>query len=351
MVREKILLIRLGAMGDLVHLSPSIDAIKQDYPYAKIDILTEAGYLPLLSLFNNVDTMWPIQSKAFWTSIIKLIPKLHAQRYTHIINLQPSLKTIVSSVLFRNKAILTTLVKEKNNTEREHSIETFYKVIGTALNLPRLDLQTLKPKLKLVTPAKNYPLNEEKPLTIGIIPGVGGNRPNRAWPIEQYKSLCLQLLNEFLVSKIIIIGSDAERELGETLQIDSRIKNKCKNTPISEAAALLAECDFILGGDTGPTHLAAAMNIPVITFFGSSSVGRSRPVGENKVFILKPPTTIACSPCKKRACQNTDDPNICMTSILPQDAIEACKRLFASQQSERQVFSLRTPLPSKKVLV
>jgi len=304
----KILVIRFGAMGDLIHVSPSLLAL----PNAELHVLTSPAYADLIRALAPVQKVWTWEKSQGLSALFAMAFEMRGERFDWVINLHPSLKT---NVLCRVLTTQTATYRKEKPTEfgvrqrslkRLHAVEDFYRVFQLALGLPAKDKATLIPQLKT---------NRKTSGTIGIIPGVGAHRPNRAWPLTSWRLLIQSLLAEDSTRRIVLIGGQDDHALAEQL-VQDRVENHCGQHAILETAELLGSCDWVIGGDTGPLHLAVATGVPVLGLYAPTSVNRTGPLGNTRTVC--PPEILGCWPCEKPTCENKN----CMADILVETVLE-----------------------------
>lgn len=158
---------------------------------------------------------------------------------------------------------------------------------------------------------RTYP---DRPL-IALCPG--GNQPANLWTFERWVSLVRSLVNEGNV-EIVIVGGKAEHTIGQTLvqQAGDGISAAGVLSPLG-SAALLNECKLVVGLDSGPTHLAAAVGSRCLVLFGAREhPGRWYPIGNEHVVLRNDPP---CAGCQARECPVPSHP--CMTDHTPQDIL------------------------------
>ena len=133
-------------------------------------------------------------------------------------------------------------------------------------------------------------------MLIGIGPS-GGHSVLKQWPLENFALLGRRLQDEH-GARIVLFGGPDEAALGRTLaaQIGPGVINLVGRTSLRQMAAVMARCRLYVGNDSGPTHVAAAMGVPVVAIFGSSCPHRFHP-GENTSLVWH---ELPCSPCRVR---------------------------------------------------
>jgi ADP-heptose:LPS heptosyltransferase len=310
-----VLVIRWGAMGDLVHVSPMLAALGEQHT---VHVLTEPLYGPLVAQFPGVAEVFTLGRRS-WPALWQLRQQLAPQRYDWVINLHPSLKTLALSWALQPKK-RSTYRKQKfgvrgealRHTPRLHAIEDFARTAGLSGGTPRLKTLTAHPE----------------GLRIGLIPGVGGKRHNRAW--LGFEQLIPALLAQYPQAHLVLFGGPAEKDEGVKLTAlaPERIENRCGVGSILETAQAMATCRVVLGGDTGPLHLATAVGVPTVGLFGPTDPDRTGPWGG---LVLPPPDHLACWPCEQPACPLTADAHLaCQHQLSVASVLGAVAPLLAA---------------------
>ncbi len=335
---QHLLVIRLGALGDCMHVLPSLEAVASTYPRVQQRWLVQSVFHPLLAGHAHC---WPGEKpKGIWPRVQWLWQtsrQLAAAGVDGVVNLQPSVLTHVLTWLIllrqgllpwgryavyaKQKLSVTGLVER--STPRRHAIEDFYQPFRRLL--PHL-ATTPSSQPCLALPA------EESSITtpaIALIVGVGGKRPNRAWPIPYWQALIMQLCDELTLAgtTVVLIGGPEEVAIGESVlaslpsHCQQRVRNTVGQLTLPQLAHALRQCRVVVGGDTGPLHVAAASGCPqVIGLYGPTSVARTGPRGPRHCQAITPPQDAVYWPCEQPACTH---PQPCMADILPEDVAQA----------------------------
>ena len=332
----KLLVIRLGALGDLLHVAPSLQAVKAAHPQAEIHFLTSPAYQPLLAMLPEVDQVWTYRkgSDSLWA----LGKQFKAEGIERVINLHPSFRTWWLTRLIApqrsatyHKEKLSRKGEAQRRLTRLHAAEDFYRpfqrLLGLKAPLPG------KPRLALPEAESLPGLPDKTPdfRWIGIIPGVGGKRSNRAWPPESYTALLSALLPEAEARnlQVFLIGGPDETALTAQLAAATpspRLHDTAGKLALPQTASLLAQCDLVISGDTGPLHLAAAAGAPhIVALFAPTSLQRTGPLGLGAVIGLTPPESLPCWPCEQPACRHLGEGGSCTRDIPVTDVLAACR--------------------------
>ncbi|WP_373532892.1 glycosyltransferase family 9 protein [Vampirovibrio sp.] len=339
-MKRRLLVIRFGALGDLIHASPSLEAVKLAYPDMEVHLLTSSGYTALAGLLPGVDQVWTWEKKQGWLALFKLAWRWRQIGITDVVNLHPSFKSLlitgllwpVNAAVYRKQKLATKGAAQRIQARR-HAAQDFFqpfqKVLG--LSVPQSLLPVLK---KTVLDSGDGPVKPEGERWVAIIPGVGAKRSNRAWLPAYYVALMQALLTEQPTLKLLLIGGPDESVLAEQLGAAlgtgaDRVENHCGQHDISGTAALLAQCDLVVGGDTGPMHLAAAVGISVLGIYGPTALARTGPLAHGPAVLLTPPDALACWPCELPECPYTGEAHLaCMKQISVPTVTEAALALL-----------------------
>lgn len=338
MTMKRLLVIRWGALGDLIHLSPSIQAAKNADPTLEIHCLTSPLHLPLVQNLKGVDQVWAWEKRQGWKRLFQLAAQLRDTKIDTVINLHPSFKSWLLTCLIQperqatyHKEKLQTKGRAQRSLARRHAVADFYEPFRRLLGLTPLTFAKVPPQLLLKQCKETKPNNERQ---IAIIPWVGGKRANRAWGSAAY----LELIEKLLAHKnfrVLLVGGPSEKALAESMmhqiaQHCERLENHCGSHTILETAQLLSGCDLVIGGDTGPLHLATSVGTPVLGLYGPTSLDRTGPVGNQATARLTPPDDLACWPCELPRCPYSGDEHLaCMKQISVGQVLQEAMMMLA----------------------
>ena len=278
---QKIAIVRLSALGDIINSAVVLQFIHQHYPNAAIDWVTEEFFLDALKPLKELQNIHTINLKALkkqksFALLMKNIKKLQALgEYDIIIDMQGLIKSAIVARLIGKK----THGFDKDST-RESLAALFYKttshiaysenvikrncfVVGDALGFKITDAMLLE-KQPLFELTQEFALSATEKNVAFVI---GASWQSKIYPKEKIAQLC----NELDAQCYIIWGN--EQEKNDALWIC----NKSKNAILAPAMKLdalisfISHMDLLIGNDTGPTHIAWAQNIPSITLFGPTN--------------------------------------------------------------------------------
>lgn len=318
---KKILIIRQGAIGDVVHTFEIFKSLKRLNKNIEIHYLTGKIPAQLLENEKDIDKVMLIEEKSY-KYIFGLAKELKKEKYDLIINLQPSLR--FKTLCFLASAKKTAVYKK---TFKEHAVLNFFntaKKVAKELEIAReieISIPTeLTEKMKRL-------LNRKTPI-IAINTQAGPNRDGRKYPMAHFESVIKGLIQKY-DPQIFVIGAKEDYEKVKHLEkLGENIKITAGKLSILETAGLLSLCDIVISGDTGPLHIAAATKKPTcIGLFGAMPAARTGPYGERHVVLR---SAMECVPCNKRRCrlQKGSEYSPCLENIAPERVMEAIEKIL-----------------------
>ncbi len=280
----RIAIVKLSALGDIIHAMVALQFIKQSLPDSSIDWIVEEGFKDILINNPDIDTIHTVNIKkakknrsfALLFQELKRLRKL--PKYDVVIDAQGLIKSAIVARAIPSKQ---TFGFDKHSL-RESFAARFYSetcsmgydeniikrnvfVVSSALGfaISEADILDKKPFLysnskKVAIPAKNRKLN------VAFIPGASFK--SKIYPVEKY----IQLANELDANIIILWGSLEEKLMADQIHAGSENSSVASQLTLDELKLVISQVDLVIGGDTGPTHMAWALNIPSITLFGST---------------------------------------------------------------------------------
>jgi len=281
---KKVLILRLGALGDIVHTTVIARAIKSAHPDWEVHYCSEARYIHVLENNSDIDKIIPFdhKRKKDFSYNLEVALSLRHEHYDVILNLTNA---------FRNN-LLTFIAQPKRKYGKvamgdRHVVEAFFAAAKNAF--PELELPK-NLKLGISTEAlASVRERLEKFAHPYVVLSPGGqtdnNRQGRAWTPENWVDLGKKLKGTILIS-----GSPDEREYHKTIadKIEGAVLLSGE-LPISHSMALFSLCDLFISGDSGPLHIASGLGVNCVGIFGSTNPKNVRPYGE-KGYIVEPTT-------------------------------------------------------------
>jgi len=325
-------------LGDLVMATPVLKDLKAKFPEAKITAMCQSKIAPLLKEDPNVDELYSFNRPSGWVrgahESTELISTIRHGSYDLGVLLTNSfssawwfwrghVKNRLGYADHLRSCFLTEAVPFPANLKKQHLVIT-YKMLLEKLGIP---LSNTAPEL-YISPAEIAAAKERlsrdgvDPTThtlIGINPGAAYGSA-KCWLPERFVEVSKILLKDPKV-RILYFGDYAGAPLVQSIceKLPEGVLNFAGKTSLRELAALMMQCKVFLTNDSGPMHVASALDIPLVALFGSTSDVRTGPY-KNGLVIHK---HVACSPCYERVCPIDFR---CMTRIDSEEVVSAVQR-------------------------
>ncbi len=288
----KILAIRYSGLGDIIMLLPTLDKLKKKYPHARITLLTDSSNAKIkelsCGLINEVITV----NRGYFkrkeilkslTELFKVVFKIRS-KFDMCIDFQSFGETATISYLANAKVKLGAPKKEKYNygytqiitrDESGHRSQLFSRIakVDDTLDFPTLCLNNEATEYKSTTLEK---LNKEKK-TIGL--NIGSTQENRRWS-ERNFSILANMLNDNY--NVIIFLGPSEMQYKDAFNEYSLF---IENVNLVQLAGAISICDAFITNDTGPAHMAAALNVSTLTLFSTGDDDNVGALIDKKVSI------------------------------------------------------------------
>lgn len=334
---RSLLIVLLGAIGDVTRALPLAVRIKEHWPDITLGWAVEPASAGLLRGHPAVDRIHLFERPRGFTAFRAFLKELRNARYECTLDLQRHFKSGITSfasgaprrIAFnpRNSRELNLFFNNEFIPPVEHLSAKIhhYQLFGDKLGLPARELSFgLHPSdderaavTRIV--AESYGGSDAPPgreRRVGLI--IGASWPSRLWNEERYAETITRIAAKYgLVS--IMIGGPGERQSADRIAslLDPAVRRESLidlvgKTSLRELAALFGEVRFAIGSDSGPMHIAAAMGTRLITLWGASSPLRSGPYGSGDLTLQ---SAIGCSPCYRKLCPGLN--RLCMDSIPP----------------------------------
>ncbi|PTX16243.1 heptosyltransferase-1 [Halanaerobium congolense] len=341
---EKILITRLSAIGDVIHALPVAYALRKKFPDAQIDWLVEAKAYPLVKLNPYLDNVILLPRKQWREmlshdfigtikSFFKFFREMKKKKYDINLDLHGLFKSALSSFLIKpglrigpadGRELSTFFYQAKIDipAKKMHKIERNLHLASA------LEAETDEVKYGLkMTPIirsrvsrlfESVNIDQSKKLVV-INPFTTWESKN--WFLERY----FQLANELIKAGyyVIFTGGPGDKEAVDSFEaLDKKsYSNLAGKTDLEELTEIYNRASLYIGGDTGPTHLAAAVGLKVIALMGPTDPDTHGPYGEGHTVIQD--NSLECIRCWDRHCSRKMQ---CMKSITVEQVLRIAKQ-------------------------
>jgi heptosyltransferase-1 len=360
----RLLVVRLGAMGDILHALPAVTALRKAHPAWKIDWAVEPRWLPLLSAEPEnadlgaernrarpiVDQIHLVPAKEWGKRLLSgetrreigaLRAELRAAEYEAVLDLQGSIKSAVVARLAGcgriaghaspRESVAKWLYSERVATSGEHVID---QGVELASALAGDSLSPIAPPLPYDMEAEEWCDQHEelksaiwmgKPVVL-IHPGGGWGA--KRWPAERYGAVA----EEFAVrgGVVLVNAGPGEQALADAVVASSGVSGQVHvvHCTLEQLIALTRRVSLVIGGDSGPLHLACALGKPVVGIYGPTDPKRNGPYGSRFRVLRNPESRTDHS--------RNENPEAGLLTIRPEAVIEAVVELMLEDRKAKQ---------------
>lgn len=337
---KKILIVKLGSVGDITQTLPVAAVLRANFPTAEIDWITEEPSYTLLTTNEYLDKIlvfprynWQnlLKRKEFkpvWKGFKQYFAELKSEKYDLVFDFhdifRSGLVTKMTDAPLRwgygtregNKYFLT-----KTFPTPAKSLHTVDKHLSV---LQKIGLPKARVDFGFKRLARPEFLKTEKPFVV-IHPYTGWRTKN--WPLVNYLMVARKLADQGF--QVYFTGSRADAsQIEKPLVREAGIVSLAGRTTILEFIGLTQRATLFIGGDTGPLHIAAA-NCPVLAIMGPTSVTKSGPYGQKDGVIR---IEMDCLGCNRRYCPH----NRCMKKITPDMVITAAQNILNPKETAKE---------------
>ena len=346
----RVLIVRLSAMGDIIHAMPAVAGLRRAFPDSRIDWTIEERWTPLLTARTSAEIGFDLQLSPE-QPLVNLVHPVHMRRwrqsplsrttrnesaalrarlrelkYDHVIDLQGAIRSALVAKASGAKVIAGALhprelparwwYNVRAHTPATHVVDQAAETVSAAFG-------------RAIDPATPpFPVSEEVEhwcddllrlvsSQFAIVnPGAGWGA--KCWPADRYAAL-VRALGEHGIHSLINAGP-GETELARQVCVGNDKVAWVVESSLPQLIAITRRAALFVGGDTGPAHLASAMSVPVVAIFGPTDPARNGPYGGRYVVLR--------SPESKRDHSRRQEPERGLLSISVAQAVESALSLL-----------------------
>lgn len=327
---KNVLIVKLSAIGDVIHAMPVSYAIKETFPEARVTWVVEPPARDLVAMNPCVDKIITFHKKDF-RSIGGLFRNygpfkqiIKEEQYDAVLDLQGLFKSAAIARLAKAPVKLGTCnMREMSDRISKpvigphaggHIVERYLDVareLGCRVEKVVLPLEV--PERSKETARRIMERAGARPDNPYVVFAMGANWPNKRWPVQYYAQLGDWFYDRRVVPVIVGGGPVDYQRMAE---LESLVEvppiNLVGKTDFKQLTYIIQNARLVLGGDTGPVHLAAGLGIRTLMLMGPTDANRNGPYGQpdNAIEVNRP-----CRYCWKRSCPHGID---CLASITPE---------------------------------
>ncbi len=295
---KKILIIKPSSLGDIVQALPALSALSKSFISAKISWLIRPEFAGLIENHPCINELITFDRKFLgraWynpkalNALFILIKKLRNENFDAVFDFQGLFRTAALAWLSgckkrfgmdnaREFAHLFYTRKVRQNKSCIHLVDFYLKIVQLA------DAEDITPEFIVPTDDKAFDFVNKLLAPHNIEPKgyaclvIGSAHADKCWPVERFAILAEKIYSLFGL-KIVTSGTASEKSINEKLKLLAKVPvtDLTGQTDLNQLKALLKSAKIVIGNDTGPSHIAAAINTPVVIIFGRSNPARVAP--------------------------------------------------------------------------
>ncbi|HEY7286571.1 MAG TPA: glycosyltransferase family 9 protein [Vicinamibacterales bacterium] len=340
---QRALIVRLGALGDIVHAIPVAAALRRAHPSVRIDWLVSAKHREILDLVPVIDRRLVINDRSrasggatLWAAI----GELRRQRYDVAIDLQG----LIKSALLARSSGAARVLGFSSSYARESMARLFYTDAYdggrgglfdpretrhvVAINLEVLGLLGIMPGPpefpidRVDSPAARQATDATAGRYALLNPGAAW--PNKRWPPDRLGSIAVALRERHGLRSVVLWGPGEESLAQQTVSASSGAAIATPATTIADIVALARGAAVMVSGDTGPTHIASAVGTPIVGIYGPTRPVRNGPMAPQDLWVSR---DSACQCHHLRRCKLD---RMCLLDIEVAEVMSAVERRLAA---------------------
>ena len=297
MPEPRFLVVRLGSLGDIVHTFPAVSGLRDTFPDAEIVWLTHPRWKLLVESSRLASEVWATETRSI-RSLRRIIEALRTTRWDAAIDYQglwksaalpffggikrrigfssETIREFGVPVLYTDRVDCTAIHIADQNGELSLRAGARQPVSPFTLHVPQVDLCGIRDHLNQLG------------LSRYIVLSPGGGWRSKCWPPERFGQLC-KLIRDSLDLRCVVNFGPGEDDLALAVRECSGDAEPVPyNGPLGPLMALLRNAACIVGGDTGPLHLAIALGTPAVAIFGPTDPARNGPYHTNDIVLRAP---------------------------------------------------------------
>ncbi len=296
-----ILIVRLGALGDVVHAMPVVAALRRQWPDARIDWLVDPRYADVVGFVSGLSRAIPFNPRGLLAGrerghVMATLGELRRQRYDAVFDLQGLMKSAVIARLaggaqtfgfsrsqLREPAARLFYTRTIDVAPAQHVIEKNLALVAAA------GVEIATPRFALSVPVS--PLVQRLRGRFGksgyVAMNPGAAWPNKRWPVTRFGQVAARINALHAVRSLVVWGPGEEALAQGVVAASDGAAEMAPATEIAELFAVLGSARLAIAGDTGPLHIAVAVGTPVVALFGPTDPARNGPWDRRDVTISR----------------------------------------------------------------
>ncbi len=296
---QRLLVVKTSSLGDVIHALPVVQAIKESAPHLTLGWVVRRRCADILRGNPHIDHLFVMPNKPSLAELLALRRELRSARYDITLDMQglllSGLVTRLSGAPVRvgwdrnreGNALFLTHPIVPGKGRHAHEVDLLYGFADAlGVHAPQAEF-TPQPYLAAENAAKAAQWLAGLPHP-RLALNVGASRAYKRWPVENWTEVALSLVQSG--RGVVFVGDkhDAQSVAQIIPKMTGSFADLSGKTTLRELASVLAACDLLVSGDSGPMHLAVAAGIPVVALFGATHPARHGPYGPRNTVLHDP---------------------------------------------------------------
>jgi len=354
----KILLVRLRLIGDVVFTTPLIRALRERFPDAGLTYLVESAAAPIVAGNPHLDDVWVVEHSRGWHRLVddaRLARRARRAGFDVAVDLHGGPRSAwltwstrapvrVGYDVAGRTWMYTRVVPRPPDLGPRHSVLNQWDLLEAidANAFPRADAASHRVEMPVTAEAARAVAARLSTLGIGvddalIVMHVSAGNPFRRWPEASFADLAAALADGGPARRVVITSGPSDRDAAERVLARARTSAACgaqrihrdEGFSLQELRALCDRAALFIGGDSGPLHVAATSDVPIVGLYGPTLPVRSAPWRPRAVPTRSVDVgALECRPCAQRVCVTEDFR--CLTGISVTAVRQAAEELLES---------------------
>ena len=328
------LIVRLGALGDVVHAIPFAAALRAEFPHARIDWMVEPRYTALLDLVRTIDRRVPLDPRWLMRGserqrFLRTLADLRRVQYDVAFDLQGLVKSAALARAVRPRRLV--------GFPRRHLREPLARLFYTSAPDPGAVTHVIYKNLALLSAVGAQDRRVQFPLTIPrsetvdsvvqrfapggyVVINPGAAWPNKRWPPACFGAVAASMRQTYGLRSLVLWGPGEKDLAHQVADAAAGAAEVSPPTGVAEIAGIARAARLMISGDTGPMHIAAAVGTPLVTLFGPTRPDRNGPWALYDIALSR---VDQCSCVYERQCRREVP---CITDIGVDEVLAAVER-------------------------
>jgi heptosyltransferase I len=295
MAEQRILVVRLGSLGDIVHAFPAVSGLRSSFPDSEVVWVTHPKWEFLVKTSGLATDVCTVDTRN-WSNVRSALRRIRMHRFETAIDYQGLWKSAAIPFLAR----VPRRIGFSSETVRERGVTILYTDRVRALTAAHIAYQNgdLSIRAGARTPIGDVNLrvpDEDEQVVRAriakegienyVVLSPGGGWRSKCWPVERYGSLAANILEQFGLQAVINVGPGEADLSAAVIRAAGNAQPLPFTGSLGQLMALLKNATAVVAGDTGPLHLADALGAPVVAIFGPTDPARNGPFRRSGVVL------------------------------------------------------------------